>query len=155
MEYQLILSKVKKLAKSNNVILTPVNQLRGIVQQVRVEGNLSLVSLDVSGIELHSIVIDSPETNDLLKIGNKVTVIFKETEVIIGKGNCDHISLRNKLPGRIVSLESAKLLSRLKIDTAAGVITSVITSGAVDNLTIRENDEVVAMVKTNEIMLSA
>ncbi len=128
--------------------------LNGNIAEVRVNGELSIVRVDAGGHLLSCIVIDTPETADYLVVGEAVKVIFKETEVIIGTGSTEGISLRNKFRGQVVRIDSDILLSKLTIETPVGAITSIITSNAVAELGIRVGSEVTAMVKTNELILS-
>jgi molybdopterin-binding protein len=131
-----------------------MNVLNAEIVSFDVKKGLSLVKLNVGGISLTSIVIDTPESVSYLRNGGNVKVIFKETEVIVGKGIDHQISLQNKFPGTVAEVESGDLLSKVSIDTAVGIITSIITNNAVKQLGIVRGAEVTAMVKTNEIMLS-
>ena len=131
-----------------------MNVLKGEIESLTVKNSLSLVKIKVGPFHLTSIVIDTPETASYLHEGGAVNVIFKETEVIIGKGTAHPISLQNKFTGTISSIESGDLLSRVRLDTKVGNIVSVITTNAVNQLQLTEGSEVTAMVKTNEVMLS-
>jgi molybdate transport system regulatory protein len=131
-----------------------MNVLKGKIAEVRVNGELSIVRVDVGGHLLSSIVIDTPETAHYLMRGEEVKVIFKETEVIIATGSTDGISLRNKFRGKVERIDSDILLSKLTINTPVGDITSIITSNAVAELGVSEGSEVTAMIKTNELILS-
>lgn len=130
-----------------------MNILKGTIQNLSVSGNLTLLRIGVNDSLITAIVIDTPETSSNLKVNNPITVIFKETEVIIGKGDTSQISMRNQFKGVIKSVESKELLSKLTIETSVGDITSIITSNAVNQLDLAYGVEVTAMVKTNEIML--
>ena len=88
-----------------------MNLLSGEIENLRVKSSLTLVNLKVGQTRLTTIVIDTPETAPYLRIGNSVTVIFKETEVIIGKGTEHHISLQNKLVGTCFRLAEPAALS--------------------------------------------
>ena len=131
-----------------------MNILKGAIKEIEVSGELSIVRVDVRGNLLSTIVIDTPETAEFLKLGNPVRVIFKETEVIIGVGDMKGISLRNKFWGKIKIIEKDLLLSKLLVDCEVGEISSIITSNAVEQLKLQEGMEVCAMIKTNELMLS-
>lgn len=131
-----------------------MNILIGKIEEIKVNGSLSLIHLRVEQTILSTIVIDTPKTTSYLQLGNTVKVIFKETEVIIGKGTDHTISLQNKLTGKIESIEPGELLSKLTLDTSAGKVTSIITTNAVNNLQLKKGSEVTAMIKTNELMLS-
>ena len=131
-----------------------MNILKGNIEAIKVSGDLSIITVKVANTNLTAIVIDTPKTDDYLQKGNPVKVIFKETEVIIGVGDVDGISLRNKLFGEVISIASDNLLSKLVINTDVGEITSIITSNSVKRLKIDIGTKLTAMVKTNELMLS-
>ena len=132
-----------------------MNTLPGKIKDVSVSGSLSLAHIDVAGNLFSAIVIDTPETSSYLSPGKTVSVIFKETEVIIGTGKEHNVSLQNRLRGKIIEIESGDLLAKIVLDTAAGKVVSVITSQAVKKLGLKEGLEVTALIKTNEIMLTA
>ena len=131
-----------------------MNILEGKITEVKVDGNLSLVRIGVKTTQLTSIVIDTPASAPYLKPGTDIKVIFKETEVMLGKGNEHAISLQNQLVGQVRSIEAGKLLSKLVLDTNAGTIISIITTNAVSQLNLEKGSKVTAMIKTNEMMLS-
>jgi len=131
-----------------------MNILKGYIESIKVNGDLSIVKVNVAGLLFSTIVIDTPETASFLKVKNEVKIIFKETEVIIGVGDMSGISLRNKMVGTVTRIDADILLSKLTMKTKIGEISSLITSNAVKQLKIELGMEVTAMVKTNEIILS-
>lgn len=131
-----------------------MNSLKGEIEHIEISGNLSLIGIKVGECQFKSIVVETPETVDYLRVGGAVDVLFKETEVIIAIGDNLQISLRNKMISTITSIEKGKLLAKLVLQTNAGEVISIITSNAVDNLNLKEGSEVIAMVKTNEILLA-
>jgi molybdate transport system regulatory protein len=131
-----------------------MNILKGHIESIKVNGDLSIVKVMVGSVLFSTILIDTPETAPYLTLGNEVKVIFKETEVILGVGDMSGISLRNKMVGRVSHIESDTLLSKVSIETDMGKVTSIITSNAVKQLQIVLGMELTAMVKTNELMLS-
>ena len=131
-----------------------MNILKGTISAIKVSGNLSLITINVKDLKLTTVIIETPNTVSYLKEGNPINVIFKETEVVIGKGSTITISLQNKIEGTIVEIEKGELLSKLTIETNVGKIVSVITTNAVNKLQLNIDVKVTAMIKTNEIMLS-
>ena len=131
-----------------------MNLLTGVIEHIDISGNLSLVGIKVGECLFKSIVVETPETVDYLIVGGPVNVLFKETEVIIGIGDNMQISLRNKMDSTISSIEKGKLLTKLVLQTNAGEVISIITTNAVENLNLTEGAKVMAMVKTNEILLA-
>jgi molybdate transport system regulatory protein len=130
-----------------------MNILPGIIEETKTQGNLTLVKVMVADIPFTSIVIETPESAPYLKSGTPVKVIFKETEVIIGK-HSEVISLQNRIPARITEINSGELLTQLSLEYQSYSINSIITTNAVRQLQLEPGNEVIAMVKTNEIMLS-
>lgn len=130
-----------------------MNTLPGTIQSIQTHGNLTLVKVDVSGLMFTSIVIETPDTVSYLRNGAEVKVMFKETEVIIGKNDLD-ISLQNRIPAKVVQIREGQLLSQLTLKYQNHLIGSIITSNAVKQLQLLTGSHVVAMIKTNEIMLS-
>ena len=131
-----------------------MNTLKGEIEQIDVNGNLTLVSIKVSEFHFKSIVVETPQTVDYLVVGKKINVLFKETEVILGRGENIEISLRNKMPATIIQIEKGVLLAKVVMETSAGNVISIITSNAVENLKLKVGAEILAMVKTNEILIA-
>ena len=131
-----------------------MNSLNGKIQQLEISGNLTLVTIKVEECVFKSIVVETPETAKYLIEGGEILVMFKETEVILAKDLEIEISLRNKMPGTIKFIESGALLSKLILDTNAGEIISIITTNAVNNLGLTTGSKILAMVKTNEVLLA-
>ncbi len=131
-----------------------MNTLNGIISEITTEGALSLVKIKVEDILFTSIIIDTPETLSLLNVGNPVTVLFKETEVIISKTKVEDISLQNILPCTVQNIKKNRLLCQLTLTWKEYCIDSIITTTAFENMNLQQGSIVYAMIKTNEIMLA-
>ena len=123
-----------------------------IIQQTKVD-DLCLLEIEVDSVIFKSIIIDEQSTS-IYKIGDKVDLLFKETEVILTKDKNIEISLQNKLLCKVETIEKGQLLSVIKMRFNSYPVSSIITTKSVEKLDIKINDEVVALIKTNEIMLS-
>ena len=60
-------------------------------------------------------------------------------------------SIRNRLPGTIEKIVSDKVVSEILIRTAAGEVTSVITTSSVQRMNLKEGDQVFAIIKATEV----
>ena len=60
-------------------------------------------------------------------------------------------SIRNRLPGIIEKIVSAKVVSEVVIRTKAGDVTSIITSGLVKRMNLKQGDTVFAIIKATEV----
>ncbi len=63
------------------------------------------------------------------------------------------LSARNKIPGRITRVEKEGLVSKVTIEVDPSVLTSIITSDAVDRLELKEGDQVFAIIKSTEVLV--
>jgi molybdate transport system regulatory protein len=131
-----------------------MNNLVGEISNIKSDEHFSIVEMIVDENIFKSIIIETPETVPFLKTGNKINIMFKESEVSIAKDLKGRISLQNKIPCIIKGIEKGKLLSKIILDFNSKKIVSVITTGAVEQLELKENDDVLALVKTNEVILA-
>jgi molybdopterin-binding protein len=60
-------------------------------------------------------------------------------------------SIRNRLPGTVEKIVSDKVVSEVVIRTAAGSVTSVITTDSVKRMSLKEGDTVFAIIKATEV----
>ena len=60
-------------------------------------------------------------------------------------------SIRNRLAGSITNIISDNVVSELTIDTAAGDVTSIITTGSVKRMNLKVGDNVFAIIKATEV----
>jgi molybdopterin-binding protein len=60
-------------------------------------------------------------------------------------------SIRNRLPGTIEKIVSDKVVSEVVIRTAAGIVTSIITTGSVQRMNLKEGDTVFVIIKSTDV----
>ena len=60
-------------------------------------------------------------------------------------------SIRNRLAGTIEKISSDKVVSEVVIRTAAGTVASIITTGSVQRMNLKEGDTVFAVIKATEV----
>ncbi len=131
-----------------------MNNLTGKILNVISDEHMSIVEMNVDGDVLKTIIIETPATALFLKEGTGINILFKETEVSIAKDFSGMISLQNKIKCSVKEIQKGKLLSKIVLDFNGKEICSVITSGAVEQLKLKANDEVLALIKTNEIIVA-
>ena len=131
-----------------------MNQLKGVITSVQSEGNLSLVTLDAGVLLATAIVIDTPASAPWMVAGTQVLVRVKETEVVIARDWSGQISMRNRWPASIVSLQTGRLLTSVQLICGGQSITSIITTQSATDMNLQPGDRVTALVKTNEISIA-
>lgn len=65
------------------------------------------------------------------------------------------LSARNKLKGKIVSIELGAVMANVKIELGTGeVITAAITKDSAEGMDLAEGNEVYAVIKATEVMVA-
>lgn len=62
-------------------------------------------------------------------------------------------SARNMIEGKIVKVETDKIMAMVKVEIKPAVVTSVITKESADDLQLKVGDKVHVMVKSTSVML--
>lgn len=132
-----------------------MNVLKGIIAEIQSHEGISLVKVKSDDFIFSSIVLDTTETADYLQENKAVKVIFKETEVIISKDLNLQISVQNQIPCVVESVKKGMILTQINLQADKQNIQSIITRNACEQLDLKENDHVIALIKTNEVSLSA
>ncbi len=64
-----------------------------------------------------------------------------------------HLSARNRIPAKVTEVEKGDIASRVKLSIEAAMLSSLITTEAVEKLNIKEGDEVFAVIKSTEVLV--
>ena len=132
-----------------------MNKLKGQIQNIQKSGNLLMITVELlHGEKIKAIIIKSSEPSPHIEIGSTTNILFKETEVIIGTQKMQGISIENQLTGKVSKIDTGVLLSKIEIESSAGLIKSIISTEALEKLKIAITEEVTLFIKMNEIMLA-
>lgn len=117
---------------------------------ITIDNSSHLCALGVSyGNDLFELIlVETPS----LDCGDTVTLVFKETEVILQK-SAFQISSANTLNGIIKSIESGIVLTSVTLSYHETSIVALITTNAYKRLELSIGDEVIWMVQPSEISL--
>lgn len=130
-----------------------MNKLSGIISGIQQSGAILLVDVKVEEHGFSALLIESATQPEWLVTGNKVDLVFKETEVSLAKNLTGFISMRNRMKCQVLTIERGELLSKINLRFLNHTITSAITTRSVDSLQIKIGDEIEALVKSNEVSL--
>jgi molybdopterin-binding protein len=130
-----------------------MNELAGHIIEAVISGGVAVVDVDVGGLTLTAAVVGAPEL--WVAPGTAVRLVFKPTEVALGKGLSGGLTIRNRLPCRVGALECGRVLSRVRLTCSATSLglEAIVTTRAVQALGLAPGDAVEALVKTNEMTL--
>lgn len=130
-----------------------MNQLHGFITDSSGDENIRIIDVRVGEDRFTSIFIDDSTDDALYTPGTPVNLIFKETEVSIGKDITGKLSLRNRIQSTIKEINRGKVISEVILDYNGIPVASVITTRSVDNLELSPGDRVVGLVKANEMTI--
>ncbi len=132
-----------------------MNILKGTIADIDSYEYTSLVVVETEIGNLHSIVFESPQHSDHLKVGNELFVLFKEFSVGIVKKECKFEgSFNNTFTGIIKEIKRGKILSEITLLCSGVEIRAIITLKSLIRLKLVEGDEVYFVIKSNEIAVS-
>jgi len=112
--------------------------------------NLHIVKFDFF---TQSLSMMSLELNNNIQIGANVLLKVKATSIAIAKNFSGELSYSNKLSSKIIDIQNGKLLTTIKLQTNDTVLESIITKDSSLRMSLEVGDEVVALIKANEISI--
>jgi molybdopterin-binding protein len=72
---------------------------------------------------------------------------------LVWRESLKHISGRNQLVGRILSVKFSGLLAQITLSIGEQRITSIITADAARQMRLKQGDTVAALIKSTEVMI--
>lgn len=127
-----------------------MNKIQATIDTIETHEGITRIVLTSGEKKLTAITL---ELSSVFKVGNKVNVLFKETEVGIAKNLSGLMSFSNLFRGVVLSVNKGTILSRISMDVDEITIGSIITTNAVEKLALHVEDEVDIFVKATEVSL--
>ena len=85
--------------------------------------------------------------------GGEIGLLFNESEVSVARTGNLQISMNNQIPCFIEEMEEGTIFTKIKLGFAGQKIFSLITTRSSQRLNLRRGEEVLALIKTNEVFL--
>lgn len=135
-----------------------MNCITGAIVAVHHQESIVLVDVSCKGLLLSALQLDNREMPQRWQAGQEVNVLFNETEVALAKNLNGELSMRNRLPGKIIAIEHGEVLCRVlfELDGAANEkISAVITARSALAMRLQVADPIEGLVKSTEMNLQA
>lgn len=113
--------------------------------------NLNIVCFEVNENELTMLSLDLKKS---LQVGSEVSLNIKPTSVAIAKHFNGELSYANQLKSKIMAIENGVLLSSITLNIGEINIESIITAESSQRMELTVGDEVIALIKANEISIA-
>jgi len=130
------------------------NKLQGRVSAIKAGEAMCLVTLDAQGTKIVAAVTNQGVEEMKLKQNDQVTAVIKSTEVMLMKGGDKAMfSARNRFAGQVESVQKGEAMGLVTVKMGQFHLGAVITREAIDEMGLKQGDQVTAVVKATEVML--
>ncbi len=133
-----------------------MSHLTATIEKIESVDTLNIVTFTCAGQKLQML---SLELHDSIQIGVKVKLACKPTSVALAKPTvdvesfCSMLSYSNQLRVEIAAVDKGKLLSSIVMTLGALSLESIMGTDAVERLALQKGDEVIALIKANELSI--
>ena len=88
-----------------------------------------------------------------LSEGDSITVLIKGTDVMLAKSFSGMISARNRVSGIVKRIIRGDVVSKVFVESQEEMLHAIITNTSLEEMDIREGNEITAIVKSTELIL--
>jgi len=133
-----------------------MSRLIATIEKIERVETLNIVTFECSGQQLKMV---SLELNENIQRGIKVILACKPFSVAVAKPTVDvevfaqMLSYSNQIRVKIAALKVGILLSSITLKFGDFTLESIVTSEAVEKMMLKEGDEVLALIKANELSI--
>ena len=133
-----------------------MSQLIATIENIESVDNLNIVTFMCNDETLKMMSLDLNET---VQIGKRVVLACKPTSVALAKPTMDKqafsdmLSYANQIKVTISSMDVGKLLSSIKLHFGDFILESIVTTASVQRMNLSEKDELLALIKANELSI--
>lgn len=127
-----------------------MSQLVATIKKIDNIDNLNIVEFDFFGKTLKMMSLD---LSDDMKIGKKVKLLVKPSDISIAKNLNGEMSFSNQLVATIERLENGQLLSSIILKISDVLFESIITKDSSIRMNLQKNDEVTILIKASNLSI--
>ena len=127
-----------------------MSQLVATIKKINSVDNLNIVEFDFNGLTLKMMSLD---LNDDVKIGKKVELSVKPTNISIAKNLIGEISLSNQIVATIQSLENGQLLTSVILKINDTLLESIITVDSSKRMNLKIGEVVTILIKASNLSI--
>jgi len=128
-----------------------MSSLIASVLEIQNSDNLHLVKFEFNSQVL---TMMSLELSEDIKVGKKVRLSVKPTNVVLAKDISGKLSFANQIKSKIIYIENGKLLSSIDLKVSDIILESIITKESAIRLDLKIDDEVMIMIKASDISIA-
>ncbi len=145
------LSLIRKLhmkSSSRNMITAHIVESKQAQYNTKVELGIS------EDISLFAIIPTATFLDMKLEKGSKVFAIIQESSIMLATGKPHGISARNILKSTISALKTDAVSTEVKLSIGKNTLTSAISNDSLESLNLKIGQEIYAIIKATDIIVS-
>ena len=127
-----------------------MSQFVATIKKITSVDNLNIVEFEFNGLTLKMMSLD---LNDDVKIGKKVKLSVKPSNISIAKNLSGEISLSNKIVATIQSLENGQLLTSVILKINDTILESIITVDSSKRMNLQIGEVVTILIKASNLSI--
>ena len=133
-----------------------MSNLTATIKKIESVDTLNIVTFVCAGQKLQMV---SLELSEAIQPGVNVKLACKPTAIALAKPTvavesfCSMLSYSNQLRVQIAAVDRGKLLSSIVLTLGAFSLESIMGTDAVERLALQKGDEVIALIKANELSI--
>ena len=120
------------------------------IKKIQSIDHLNIVEFDFCGLTLKMMSLD---LNDDVKIGKKVELSVKPSNISIAKNLIGEISLSNQIVATIQSLENGQLLTSVILKINDTILESIITVDSSKRMNLQIGEVVTILIKASNLSI--
>ena len=121
------------------------------IKKIQSIDNLNIVEFEFDGLTLKMMSLD---LNDDVKIGKKVELSVKPSNISIAKNLIGEISLSNQIVATIQSLENGQLLTSVILKINDTLLESIITVDSSKRMNLQIGEVVTILIKASNLSIA-
>ena len=127
-----------------------MSQFIATIKKIQSIDNLNIVEFEFDGLTLKMMSLD---LNDDVKIGKKVKLSVKPSNISIAKNLSGEISLSNKIVATIQNLENGQLLTSVILKINDTLLESIITVDSSKRMNLQIGEVVTILIKASNLSI--
>ena len=127
-----------------------MNHINAMVKDVQSMDDLSIVSFDAQGQSLRMMALG---VNFPLKVGSKVILGAKASNIALAKSFSGVISISNQLHCIVERIDKGVLLCSVKLRFKGTILESITTLASAQQMELHVGERVIALIKASELSI--
>lgn len=127
-----------------------MNRIRAVVTAIDSVDNLTIIALDAEGTPLRMMALG---LNIPVEVGSRVVLGVKASHIALARECGGEITISNRLPTVIESVNNGTLVSSIKLRFDGEVIESIITRESSLRLELQPGDGIIALIKASDLSI--